>query len=123
MKNGISGWLLGMVLTAVLSVISLAHAEEARITVLNPRGQPPPIARVPMAPRLDTLDGKTIYLVDIRFTSTHQFLEEMQKLLTQRYPKANWVLRDKSGPYAMNDPKLWAEIKEKGHAMVMAIGH
>ena len=35
-----------------------------KITVLNPLGTPPPIKLKNMAPRLDTLDGKTIYLVD-----------------------------------------------------------
>ncbi len=32
-----------------------------KITVLNPLGTPPPIKLKNMAPRLDTLDGKTIY--------------------------------------------------------------
>ncbi len=38
--------------------------EEKKITVLNPLGQPPPIKLEPMAPRLDSLDGKTIYVVE-----------------------------------------------------------
>ena len=42
-----------------------------------------------MAPRLDNLDGKTIYIVDIGFTDTHQFFTEMQKLLGERYPENN----------------------------------
>ena len=113
---------LGVVF-AVALFFSLSQAEEPKITVLNPLGQPPAIARVPMAPRLGTLEGKTIYIVDINFTDTHQFFTEMQKLLSERYPKTTWIVRTKIGTYFDNDPKLWAEIKEKGHGMIMGVGH
>ena len=99
------------------------RAEEAKITVLSPLGQPPAITRVPMAPRLDTLDGKTIYIVDIGFVNTHQFFTEMQKLLSAKYPKTTFIVRTKIGTYFDDDPKLWAEIKEKGHGMIMGVGH
>ena len=58
--------LIGLLLMSVLAInltLSAFAVEAAKITVLNPLGQPPPIALVPMAPRLDTLDGKTIYIV------------------------------------------------------------
>ena len=87
-----------------------------KITVLNPRGTPPPIRMVPMASRLETLKGKTIYIVDMNFPRTHQFWEEMQTLLSGRYPETNFELRVKTGTYFNNDPDLWAEIKEKGNA-------
>src|SRR3972149_5217541 len=93
-----------------------------KMTVLSPRGIAPPIELVPMAPRLNTLDGKTTYIVDMNFPRTHQFFEEMQKQLGNRYPKATWVLRVKAGTYFNNDPELWAEIKEKGHGVIMGIG-
>ena len=102
---------------------SLLQAQESKITVLNPLGQPPAIARVPMAPRIASLDGKTIYIVDIGFTDTHQFFTEMQKLLGERYPKTTWIVRTKIGTYFEDDPKLWAEIKEKGAGMIMGVGH
>jgi len=76
-----------------------------------------------MAPRLSGLDGKTIYIVDIGFTDTHQLLTEMQKLLSERYPGTTWIVRNKIGTYFENDPKLWAEIKEKGSGMIMGVGH
>ena len=121
MKNK-SGLLLAAMLT--LSMLSeLLPAQEPQITVLNPIGQPPPINRVPMAPRIDNLEGKTIYIVDTGFTDTHQFFTEMQKLLGERYPKTKWEVRIKTGTYFDDDPELWAEIKEKGHGMIMGIGH
>lgn len=101
----------------------LSQAQEPKITVLNPMGQPPPIARVPMAPRFTTLEGKTIYIVDIGFTDTHQLFTEMQKLLSEKYPKTTFIVRTKIGTYFEDDPKLWAEIKEKGGGMIMGVGH
>jgi len=93
------------------------------ITVLNPRGKPPAIPLVPMAPRLDTLDGKTVYFVDVRFPGGDSFLHEMMDWFAQHRPKVKTVFREKSGSYMDGDPKLWAEIKEKGDAMIIAIGH
>jgi hypothetical protein len=95
----------------------------SKIIVLNPMGQPPAIARVPMAPRIANLDGKTIYIVDIGFTDTHQLFTEMQKLLGEKYPKTTFEVRTKIGTYFDDDPKLWAEIKEKGSGMIMGVGH
>ena len=111
------------VFLAVPLFFGTSPAQEPKITVLNPIGQPPAIARVPMAPRLDSLDGKTIYIVDIGFTDTHQLFTEMQSLLSQRYPKTTWVVRTKIGTYFDDDKKLWAEIKEKGQGMIMGVGH
>ncbi len=93
-----------------------------KVTVLNPRGRPGPIQLVPMAPRLKTLEGKTVYIVDMNFPRTHQFFEEMQKTLANRYPRTIWVLRVKVGTYFNNDPDLWAEIKAKGDAVIIGIG-
>ncbi|HTY63344.1 MAG TPA: hypothetical protein VMG30_13940 [Acidobacteriota bacterium] len=122
MKTRICSVLLAVVF-AVFLYSGVSPAQEPKITVLNPLGQPPAIARVPMAPRLDTLDGKTIFIVDIGFTDTHQFLTEMQKLLSERYPKTNWLVRTKAGTYFDDDPKLWAEIKGTGHGMIIGVGH
>jgi hypothetical protein len=93
-----------------------------KIVVLNPQGTASPIQLIPMAPRLKTIEGKTIYIVDMNFPRTHQFFEEMQKMLANKYPKTRWELRVKIGTYFNNDPKLWAEIKEKGDGVIIGIG-
>ena len=48
-------------------------ARSSKITVLNPMGYPPTVTHKPLAPRLDTLDGKTVYLVDCRFDDSDIF--------------------------------------------------
>ena len=97
--------------------------DKSKITVINPGGQPPTLQQTPMAPRLDSLDGKTIYVVDVNWPYTRQFTEELCSVLSERYPNTNFEFRDKSGSYFDDDPKLWAEIKEQGNAIVLSVGH
>jgi hypothetical protein len=100
-----------------------ALTEPDLLTVLNPQGQPPPIVLVPMAPRLNTLDGKMIYVVDIHFTGTQQLTEELANVLNEKYPNTKILYKVKKGSYSENDPELWNEIGENADAVVMGIGH
>ena len=123
MKNRASWLLMSVFMVATLLLGSVSAADTAKITVLNPRGIQPPIRLIPMAPRLDTIDGKTIYVVDTKYPLTKPFVQEVYNVLKEKYPKTNWVLRRKVEGLMTDDPKLWAEIKEKGQGMIMAVGH
>ena len=107
--------------TAFVSVF--AQTPDKKIAVMNPVGIKPPIRQIPMAERPATLDGKTIYIVDTRFPRTREFVETLVKALTERYPKTIWILKDKFGGYMDDDPKLWAETKEKSSGVIMTVGH
>jgi hypothetical protein len=96
---------------------------EAKISALNPKGTPPPIELIPMAPRLSTLDGKTIYLVSDGFPGADHFLNQISIWFKKNMPSVTTVYRLKAGALPDDDPKLWAEIKAKGNAVIMAIGH
>jgi hypothetical protein len=122
-KKQISWSFIGAFLVSSLFVAFTSQAEEAKIAVLNPRGQPPPIKGIPLAPRLDTLAGKTVYIIDVRFPGTEILFDEMQKWFAANMPELKTVIRQKKGDYFENDPELWAEIKEKGHAVIMGVGH
>jgi hypothetical protein len=100
-----------------------APAEE-KITVLNPLGTPPPITLKPMAPRLDTLDGKTIYVVDDGFVGGANLLTQIVDWFGKNYPKTTVVFKRKGGGgFDVEDPALWAEIKEKANAVIIGMGH
>lgn len=94
-----------------------------KLTALNPRGLPPPITLIPMAKRLDSLDGKTVYLVSDGFPGADHFLDQVGIWFKKNMPSVTTVYRLKAGGFADDDPKLNAEIKEKGQAVIMAIGH
>ena len=100
-----------------------ATAGAVKVTALNPRGLPPPITLVPMAPRLATLDGKTVYLVSDGFPGADAFLNQISIWFKKNMPSVATVYRLKAGGFADDDPKLFAEIKAKGQAVIMAIGH
>jgi hypothetical protein len=102
---------------------AITPAAQPKVEGLNPKGTPPPIQLIPMAPRLDTLDGKTVYLVDTGFTGGGFLLNQIQLWFNRNMPKVTVVFKRKAGPYAEDDPALWKEIKEKGNAAIMAIGH
>jgi hypothetical protein len=123
MRKRINWSQLGVLLTVGVLFVYTLHAEEARITALNPLGQPPPLKLLQMAPRLDTIDGKTIYVVDVQYPETQPFFDEMVKMLSATYPKTKWILKKKIGSYFEDDPDLWKEIRAKGNGMVIAIGH
>lgn len=100
-----------------------ASAGAGKIIALNPKGNPPPIQLVPMAKRLDTLDGKTIYLVSDGFPGADHFLNQIAVWFQRNMPSVKTVYRLKAGAFADDDPKLNAEIKADGNAVIMAIGH
>jgi hypothetical protein len=96
---------------------------EPKLTVLSPLGTPPEIQLLAMAPRLNTLDGKTIYIVDDGFVGGDVLLKEMAAWFTRNMPNVNVVYRRKAGGFPDQDPALWTEIKAKGDAVIMGVGH
>jgi hypothetical protein len=94
-----------------------------KLSALNPVGYAPTIEQVGMAPRFGSLDGKTIYLVDVHFVDGDKLLQQMQAWFAQHMPKVRTVLASKAGVYTEDDPKLFSEIREHDAAVVMAVGH
>jgi hypothetical protein len=93
------------------------------ITVHNPMGYAPTVTHKPLAPRLDTLTGKTVYLVDCRFDDSDLFLKQMQDWFAEHMPAVRTVIKPLSNVYTKDDPATWEEIKAKGHAAVVGVGH
>jgi hypothetical protein len=100
-----------------------APAIEPRFGVLSPLGIPPAIKLLAMARRPNSLDGKTIYIVDDGFVGGDVLLKEMAAWFNRNMPNVNAVYRRKAGGFPDDDPALWAEIKAKGDAVIMGVGH
>jgi hypothetical protein len=100
-----------------------ANGDAGKIEALNPKGMPPSIQLIPMAQRLSSLDGKTIYLVSDGFAGADRFLNQISIWFSKNMPSVKTVYKLKAGGLAGDDPALWAEIKAKGNAMIMAYGH
>jgi hypothetical protein len=136
MKNNVKpgGFLFMASALALLGAIFLATGcsdtekayEERKITVLNPAIANKFVERVPLAPRADTLEGKTIYLVDLQWggpQAGYSVFEEMQKWFAKNMPSVKVELRRARGGWMGNDPALQKEIAEKKAAgVVIGIG-
>jgi hypothetical protein len=94
-----------------------------RLTVLDPTGFAPKITRKELASRLDTLHGKTVYLVDCRFDDSDVFLQQVQAWFAEHMPAVKTVLKPISSVYLNDDPATWEEIKARGHAAIVGVGH
>jgi hypothetical protein len=120
MKTGTKRLLAAIVLLAACTALC---AQDDKITVLNPKGTPPPIPLAPMAPRPASLDGKTVYFVDIKYEGGASLLRALMDWFSKNVPTAKLVFREKAGTFDEADTKLWAEIKDKADAVVLAVGH
>jgi len=122
--------------------------QNGRLTVLDPHGQPTgifgrrldarskpgdildPFAQptsdlkpASLAPRLDALDGKTVYLVETGFAGSFEFMTEMQDWFAKNMPSVKTVLRHKRGTMFSDDPQLWVEMKSSGaDAAILGVG-
>ena len=123
--HSISRVVVNLVLLSIAVACSGAAlaAQEAKITVLNPTGDPPAIQLRSMAERPSTLDGHPIYFVSNTFDNADKFCHALQTWFTANMPNVKTVYRDKKGDDVTDDPDLWKEIKANNGFMDMAIGH
>lgn len=103
-----------------------AHGADpvGNMTVHNPAIANKLADRIPLTPRLDTLEGKTLYLVDVQWggaDAAYSVFEEMQNWFARHMPGVKTVLRRTKGNIFTDDPELWKEIGERGDAAVVGI--
>src|ERR1044071_1551509 len=102
---------------------ALANSVDEKLTVFNPVGYPPKINKKAPAARPESLDGKTVYLVDCRFDDSVEFLKQVQAWFADHMPAVNTRIISLSATYQHDDPKTWEEIKAKGAAAIVGVGH
>ena len=122
-----------LLLLAILILSGIAPAQTSRnsaasqdrvITVLNPAVTEKLAQRVPLAPRLDSLEGKTIYLVDMNYEGIGgtPVMVEMQAWFARNIPGVKAIYKLKSGNYVADDPALWKEIAaNKGNGVIIGV--
>jgi hypothetical protein len=93
------------------------------ISVLDPTGFPPKVVAKAFAPRVPSLDGKTVYLVDCRFDDSDVFLAQVRAWFAEHRPRVRTVVKPLSANYLRDDPATWEEIRARGHAAIVGVGH
>ena len=107
----------------LIAACSTAYSAE-KLRVLNPTPPNRMVDRVPLAPRLGTLEGKTLFLVDIGWggpQAAPSIYAEIKAWFAQNMPSVKVEIRSVKGSYMQDQPELWKEISEKGHAAMVGI--
>jgi hypothetical protein len=107
-----------------MAASSAAYSAEEKIKVLNPTPPSKMVDRVALTPRLDTLEGKTIFLVDIGWggdQAAPSIYEEIKAWFAQNMPSVKIEIRKIKGFYLQDQPELLKEISEKGDAAMFGI--
>jgi len=122
--------LFGSIALAMLILIgasacqSTGGSDGKLITVLSPAMTTPLVERVPLTARLDTLEGKTIYLYDTQWgglEANKSVFEEMQAWFKKNYPTTNVVYYKGPGWMTYDKGFLKEVIDKKVDGVVIGI--
>ena len=91
--------------------------------VFDPTGYAPKVDQKSMAPRLDSLEGKTIYMVDPHFDDSGLFLEQLRVKFAQYLPTVTTKMIQMNTVYHHDDPETWKEIQANADAAIIGVGH
>jgi hypothetical protein len=92
-----------------------------RLTVHDPRGYPPKVVGKRLAPRLATVEGATIYLVDCLFDNSDVFTEQLRQWFAEHLPGVNVRTIQPSKTWS-DDEEMRARIASDGAAAILGVG-
>ena len=91
------------------------------LSVHDPRGYPPKVTGKKLAPRLQSLDGKIVYLVDCLFDNSAAFIEELRDWFAKNMPKVETrIIRPRES--WVDDPDMRKKIAADGAAAILGVG-
>ena len=92
-----------------------------RLTVLDPTGYPPKVVGKRLAQRPQSLDGKTLYLVDCLFDNSEVFMDQMRRWFAEHMPGVDTRMIKPRESW-VDDPAMRDKIAADGHAAVLGVG-
>lgn len=92
-----------------------------RLIVHDPRGYPPKVTGKRLAPRLQSLDGKTVFLVDCLFDNSDVFMDQMQRWFGQHLPAVKTRTIKPKETWA-DDAEMRTAIAAGGNAAILGVG-
>jgi predicted GTPase len=118
-----TNWLIGSALLVASLCLSAAASAQVTIEVMNPRGEIPPPKTLGISPRVASLAGKKIVLVDNGKFGANNFLDVVAQMLKQKYPSATIVMDPKpSAQTITNLPKWYPTVKQQGDLFIFGVG-
>ncbi len=92
-----------------------------KITVHDPRGYPPKVTGKKLAPRLESLDGKVVFLVDCLFDNSELFMDQVQHWFAENLPAVTTRIIKPRESW-VDDPKMRATVEAEGDAAILGVG-
>lgn len=92
-----------------------------KLAVMDPTGYPPEVTAQGLSQGLGTLAGRTIFLVDVGFENSDNFMEQLHGWFAEHEPGVRTVLarwRDQHKP----DPELCQRIRAEGDGAILGVG-
>jgi len=90
-------------------------ASREKVRCLNPLGIQNPVDTFPLAPRLDSLDGKEIWL---SITVEPDITIPLEKKLKSDYPQVNWTMKK---TYGISPVKMSDEERKTTDALIQGV--
>jgi hypothetical protein len=91
------------------------------VSVHDPRGYPPKVTGKRLASRLQSLDGKILYLVDCLFDNSAEFMEQLRQWFAQHMPAVETRIIKPRESW-VDDPEMRAKIGADGDAAILGVG-
>jgi len=91
------------------------------LKVHDPRGYPPKVTGKRLAPRLESVDGKVVYLVDCLFDNSEAFMNELRDWFGQHLPKAETRIIKPRQSW-VDDADMRTKIAAEGDAAILGVG-
>jgi hypothetical protein len=91
------------------------------LTVHDPRGYPPKVIGKRLASRLQSLDGKIVYLVDCLFDNSAVFMEQLRDWFATHLPAVETRIIKPRESW-VDDPDMRAKIGADGDAAILGVG-
>jgi hypothetical protein len=118
-----SNWLLGAAFACLSLFVAGTATAQVTVEVMNPRGEIPPPPTRGISPRVTSLDGKKIVLVDNGKFGADNFLSVVAQLIKQKYPNTTVVMDPKPSAQTITDlPKWYPTVKQQGDLFVFGVG-
>ncbi len=92
-----------------------------KLTVHDPRGYPPSVTGKQLAPRLQSLDGKILFLVDCLFDNSDVFMDQLQRWFAEHLPTVR-IKSIKPRESWVDDPEMRDAVVREGDAAILGVG-
>ena len=92
-----------------------------KLTVHDPRGFPPEVSGKQLAPRLQSLDNKVVFLVDCLFDNSDVFMDQLSLWFAKHLPTVR-IKQIKPKESWTDDPVMRDAVVKEGDAAILGVG-